>query len=429
MKFRFAAVLLGTATLLSACDGDSRPFSEAVEVSTLNLVGVTVLAPVNSVPDIFLNISQGVQLRVGGIIPDVVEPTILSANGRSWSVSDPTIASITQNGYLRALANGPVDVSLSLGGLDSVAFGITVADETLTTITNINSVSGDTTLEQCLPQEYFATGTFSDGTTRNLENLTWTVNNPTAARLFETSGTSTKLNALSALDQLTLTASAPDGEFLDHPLIVSDSLQSIAILPSLISLDVGEEDSLSASGLYTINSGTTTEQNRQIPITSNVDWTVVTGTNNLSVSNVRGTKGLITGLVAGNAEIIAACGARGDRKPVVISAADSSTELAFKIGEQLVSGGSLTLSRANFLAPIPILASTGTEYDSDNDVTSTVDFQRQDSITTLTPPFVIDGNGTSAPTIRLTATGTATIVATETTDGVAVETLTITVTN
>lgn len=426
MIFRIAAALLGTTLLLNACDGDSQPFTEAVEVRTLNLESVEVLSPTTTVDDIFLNINQGLQLGVRGISA-LGNPITLSANDRAWSVSDPSIASVTDNGYLRALANGSVQVLVSIGGLDSVGFGLTVSQATLS---EISAISGLTTVERCIPQTYFATGTFSDNTSRNLDDLTWAVSNPTNARLFDSSGASTSLNALAAMDQLTLSATAPGGQSLEQSLIVSDSLQAIAIRQLPIILDVGEELNVTAIGVYSDNTGEAIATTREVNITEDVDWVVDTGTDNLSVSNVRGSKGLLTGLDEDNdANITAACGLEDDRVSVDINASGTSTAttLGFKIGNELVTNNQITLSLAANSGSIFILASTGSEYDEDDDVTEDIDFQIGSSTSTTTP-FVINGNRTSTPTIQLTGTtGTATIVATESTDGDAVETITITV--
>jgi hypothetical protein len=428
MKMRIvASAFLCANLLLSACTGDSRPFSEAVEVRTLNLQSIEVVQPLNSLPEIFLNINQGLQLSLRGIAGSG-NSIPLAANNRQWAVSDPSIASITENGYLRALANGTVDVTVSIGGINSIGFGLTVFQADLT---EINAISGATTLERCLPQDYAATGTFSDGTNRTLDDITWTVSNPANAHLIETTGSTTKVNALAAMDLLTLTATSASGQSLDQAIIVSDSLQTIEIRPRPIVLDVDQELNVTGIGIYSDSTGDEVIGTREANITNNLNWVVVTGTSNLSVSNVSGTKGLLTGLDDGEAEVTASCGVDNDRELVEINALGTSTttSLAFKIGNTLVSGNQITLSRSANLGAIPLLASTGSEYDADNDVTDKVDFQRRDSTSSVTQPFEIDGNDTSTPTIRLTAIGTATIVATETTEGEAVEFITITVIN
>lgn len=430
MRTFLAATLLGTAFLLNACDGDSRPFTEAVEVRALNLVGVNVEKPTNSLDQIFLNINQGVQLGLQGVTADD-ETLTLVADNRDWTVSDPAVASITDNGFLRALSDGSVAVSVMVGDLVSVDFSITVANATLSEVTEINALSNSTTLERCIPDTYFAIGTFSDQTRRNLDNLTWSVNNTLNARLFDSSGSATSLNALVAMDQLTLSATAPGGQSLDQSLVVSANLQNIVIRPLLIALDEGAETPVTATGIYAVNGGETTDTTKEADITDNVDWAVASGTDNLSVNNVRGVKGLLTGLDAGNAEITAACGIETARAAVVINGSSTSTDttLAFKIGDQLITGNKIIISRADNLQPISIRASTGSEYDAENDVTQDIDFQRQVSTSNLTPPFEVGGSRTSTPTIRLTATGEATLVATETTDGDVVEYITIEIVN
>lgn len=428
MNIRIIGISLTAVTLLlAACDGDSRPFSEAVEVGTLNLESIEVLPPANSLDDIYLNINQGLQLSLlGNQVAGNSVP--LAADNRQWSVSNSAVASVTENGYLIARSNGTVDVSVTIGGIASARFGVTVANAELSVI---NAIGGVATLERCIPQTYTATGTFSDGTNRTLENVTWSVNDPSNARLFDSNGQSTQLNALAAMDQLTLTATAPGGQVLAQPLIVSDNLTDIQINPTPITLDVDEERNVTAIGVYSVSTEGVAVVTKIQNITDNVNWTVVTGTSNLSIDNVRGTKGLLTGADEGDAEIIAACGLTFDRKPVVVNEEGTSTAttLAFRIGNTQVVGNQITLSLVANSGSIPLRASTGSEYDADNDVTSDVDFQLQASTSSLTPPFVIDGNGTATPSIRLNAIGTSTIEATETTEGEVSEIITITVTN
>lgn len=427
MNLRLQVIILAALFFITACDGDSRPFSEAVEVRTLNLQSIQVRGPANALSEIYLNVNQELQLGIIGI-PGSGNSITLPANDRAWSVSDPSVASISAGGLLRAKADGVVDVSVSIGGLDSAGFEITVADSTLT---EINPIIGMTTLERCIPQTYSATGIFADGTVRALDNINWSVSDATNAELFDTSGSLTRLNATAAMDQLTLIVAVPDGPTLEQPLIVADSLQSIAISPLPIRLDIDVPQNVSALGSYIVNSdeGTT----RLANITDNVDWTVVTGRDNLRVSNERGTKGLLTGLKAsdsGNTNLTASCGEMRERVTVVIDSSDSSTAtmLAFRIGNQSISGNQVTIELDANSQAIPIRVSTGSEYSQDNDVTSKVDFQIRDAISTIQEePFIIEDSGTDTPVIQLRATGVATIVATEVDGAKAVGTITITV--
>ena len=97
MTFGKAAALIGVLFLLGACDGDTRPFTEAVEIRTLNLESLSVTTPENTVTPLYLNVNQGMQLGVSGQTFDG-DTVALSSGDRTWSVSDTSVASISAIG-------------------------------------------------------------------------------------------------------------------------------------------------------------------------------------------------------------------------------------------------------------------------------------------------------------------------------------------
>lgn len=68
MKKQFLLTLvLIMATLVAACEGDSRPFSEAVEIRSLNIRSINVIPPENAGEQIFLNRNERLQFSLQGI--------------------------------------------------------------------------------------------------------------------------------------------------------------------------------------------------------------------------------------------------------------------------------------------------------------------------------------------------------------------------
>jgi len=419
---RFPALFAVLLLAIVSCDGDSRPFSEAVEVRSLNIQSLEVSPPQNFSDPLFLNISQSLQMVINGLNDDD-EPITLSASDRLWSVSDSTVASISENGRLQALSNGTVSVSVSIGGIAANPFLVTVADATLV---SVSEIVGPGSLRRCEPQTYFARGAFDDNSVRTLDNVAWNLNSFALGELFETNGLSTKVNAFSASDQLTLTASVLGAASFDQPLVVADSLVSLQLSPLPITVDVDGQRSLIATAVYTTANPSVADQ---LIVTPDVSWTIRSGTDNVSVSNIRGTRGLLTGLEAGSGNVVRAfCGDIDVEALVVVndSGTSNSSTLSFLVGNTSVTGLNITLDRLTDGLSIPIRVATGSEYDSENDVTEDILFEVITD-TTLTQPFFIDGNETATPTIRLSAKGAATLSVTRVSTGGDPTLLTITV--
>ena len=159
------------AMVLVGCEGDARPFEEAVEVRTENLTSISVVPPAISVDKLVMNIGESVQFGVQGTT--VSGPTLtLDASDRNWQVTDESAASINDSGRLVAKADGEVGVFLSIGGLVAEAYNLTVSDQPLT---GIREIIGEPIIERCLPSDYQATGEFLDGTIRDLIGVNWTL--------------------------------------------------------------------------------------------------------------------------------------------------------------------------------------------------------------------------------------------------------------
>lgn len=358
---RNALCAVAALTLLAACDGDSRPFEEAVEISELNIRSLSVIPPDSTVDELYLNIGESIAFGVQGL-NTAAQTVELEATDRQWQVSDSSVAQIDENGTLLALANGAVDVWVEIGGVVSDTFSLNVSDADLV---GVDSILGDTIVERCVAADYQARGLYDDGTIRDLVAVDWTLADADTdnARLVSSPDINVTLTGLNATI-VTLSA-ALDGFSGDLDVEISDSLAALAITPDTGSVDVDDTAAFVATGSYSgvapgseaVDDGTL----RQIDVTSEVDWSIVTGAGFASVSNTTGTKGQVTGLEAGSATLSANCGTLAANS-VVITVTESVVD-------------SLSFSQGTFYTLDPddddgviLLVSSGTTYDANDQI-------------------------------------------------------------
>jgi len=392
---------------ISACEGDSRPFSEAVEVRAGNLTGVVVMPPANSVEDIFLNIDQRLQFGLQGLTAGgALVP--LDTTDRDWRVSDNAKASVSADGQLRALSNGPVDVFVEFGGLTSAPFRVTVDDRELQSIT---AISGAGSVERCIPQEYFATGFFEGDTTRILDDVRWTLpgtEQNDARVLTHANGTGT-LTALN-VGALSLTATSGN-QTLSQPVEVADTLRTLVITPNPAGVDVGATLAMVASASYRTGAEDEDEPDvlgTTVVINEQVDWVVETGELSATVSNVTGSRGQVTGVSGGAASVSAGCGTVRDVRTIIVSdvsTTSSSSELSFNVG----SPYNLPRSQTNGFR---LRVSTGSSYTSANDISQEVTWTFTNQETTANPITLVR-TGSNAGLITPVSLGTAIVTVTD----------------
>lgn len=397
---RSVTLLLCMSTfMLIGCDGESRPFEEAVEVRDLQVTALSVIPPANSQPAIFLNSDESVQLGIQGLRADGTNLT-LSGTGRLWSVSDTSVADIDTNGLLSARADGITSVFVNIGDLVSSPFTLTVRNATLSAI---ESIDGDTSIERCLPQNYQAVGRFSDNSLRNLNAVSWSIANAVNAQVVTNADATATLTGLNSSELL---LSAAVGSIISTPpasIIVLDTLSALAISPSPASVAVGGTQRFTATGIY-IDEPTALDTpgaaTRSVVITESVNWSVTSDESNATVSNVAPNSGTITGVVAGNALLSASCGALADNQTITISSPDTSGQLSFNVDDPFF------LSQSN-TAGFQLRVSTGSTFSVANEVTQVNDNVIWGLTTTgtTTPIVALLETGVNAGLIQPLATG------------------------
>ena len=355
-------LILLVAALVVTCDGESRPFEEAVEVQALDLVSVAISRPfVEQQADFVINPDQSAQLGLTGLTSTQAAVTI-ETNDRQWSSTNPAVVSVNDNGIITGRSDGVADILLTIGGIESDALPVTVRNQTLESIELIQPVAS-ATLERCLPGEFFAVGRFVDAdqaqtqtqTLRPLFNVSYSVDEASEAVVTATDRSTVTVNATS-LNAVALTVAAEGVDGFTGQLTVLNTLLSIAMLPNPAAVDVDDTLAFTATGTYTADEIAPEEPivgepvplppvgGREENITENVVWEVISGTDNASVSNEIGSRGQLTGSSAGTATLEASCGETAIEQSVTINAVVSSgtDDLSFNeesqeidVGEQL----------------------------------------------------------------------------------------------
>ncbi len=387
------------AMLLVGCDGDARPFEEAVEVRSQNLSSIAVVPPAISVPGLVMNIGETAQFGVQAT--SVIGQTVpLESSDRDWQVTDESVASINDDGKLVAIANGDVGVFISIGGLVSETYGLKVSDSVLT---NVQTIVGESSIERCLPGDYQATGLYEDGTERDLAAVSWALATADAdnARLLNNPDTTVTVTGLNPT-VVTLTA-AISGFSLSLPITISNTLTAIEISPTSGSVDVDDVASFAAFGKYVEADAEATALPREENVTASVDWKIDSGSTYASVSNSEDARGQVTGLSSGSATLSANCGNLASSPIVVIVNDRFDNGLSFlRDSVTMVVGNFTTLS-----------VSTGSSYSSANSLDNDDLTWELSTDSTSSPAISLVDDGTNAGRIQALAVGGATITVTD----------------
>jgi hypothetical protein len=390
------------AFVLAGCEGDSRPFEEAVEIRTRNITALTVSPPAMAVDDLFINRAQSVQFSVQG--RSVSGQSIpLSASDRDWRVTDASVATITDSGLLTGRDNGEVGVFVSIGGLDSELYTLQVSDAELSAI---QAIIGPAIVERCRPEDYRATGVYDDGSVRDLLAVNWALeqNSDELARVASSDDGSVTLTGLNT-GVVDLIASSGEPS-QSRSVEIGNSLTSLSITPSPAGVDVGRTQAVVATGSYIdVDPVAGVSVARERVITDAVDWQVTSGTEFASVSNTEGSRGRVTGLEEGSATLSASCGNVIDTVAVTVSdTSPDPDELSFNEDSPLILPRSLTQG-------VQLRVAEGSTYSAGNDVTSRVTWTVSTGANLTTPVSVVR-EGVNAGLVRPLAIGEATITAT-----------------
>jgi len=247
-----------------------------------------------------------------------------------WKSSDSSVASVGNTGKVTAISPGAAQISASAGGL--------VAQTSLTvgpaSLVSIALLPNNASIALGTKQQYAATGTYSDGSTRDLTaSANWTSGNSAVASI-STSG----LANTRSTGATTITATSGAVYGATTLSVTAAALVSIAITPAIPSTPLGETQQFTATGTFT--DGTIQD------ITQSVNWSSSDPTI-ATISMTSGTRGLASTLALGAVNIVASSGGVSGNTTLTVTAAaltsivvnPSPTSLASGTKQQLTATG------------------------------------------------------------------------------------------
>ncbi len=326
---------------LAGCTGDADEFLQAIELAQLDIQSLEISALRDRT-------QRGESLNYSA--------QAIQSSGNSdftsrvnWGTSNPAIATITSAGLVTALTSGEVQITARFGSL-SASNALTINDATLQQL----ALTAGSTVDVCNAAQLGATGSYSDGSSREIRDLVdWSVNAGSSASI-ENSG-ATK-GTIIATDPRQVTVTLNKGSQTRTVLVsVLDTLSSIAVTAnSSGDLAVDAERQYTATGSYTGATG-------NVEITSNVSWAS-------SVSSVASisASGLLKALSLGSTTVTASCGGKQSASQAATVSDSSKDTLQFLSDSSVVT----SLTRSNdddFNLNLQSVSSSNTKTDRTED--------------------------------------------------------------
>jgi hypothetical protein len=359
----FTVLFTFSITGAVACGGDSKPSTGSLEIdpSTATIaVGATQ--------------SFTVTLVMDGKRSDVTKEA-------TWVSSDDAIATVDASGVATGRANGTATIVGSHQGI-TVSAQLTVSDATLSSIEvapNKPTIAAGTT------QQFTATGTFSDGTSRDVSHdasISWKSASTDKATI-SGGGLATGVAAGTSV----ISASIGEVSGMTTLTVSAATLVDVVVEPAATAIAMGTTKQLKATAVFSDKS---TQD-----VTGEASWTSSNG-DVATVSDDEGSKGLVAGKSKGDASVTAAYKGKQGSAGIVVSSASLT---------------SIALSPANASVPKGIdqvFAAIGSFSDgTTQDISSTVVWKTGDA----TKAAVSNAAGSKGRVTTL-ATGDVTITAT-----------------
>jgi uncharacterized protein YjdB len=213
----------------------------------------------------------------------------------TWSSSATSIATVSSIGLATSVGQGSATITATSGTISGSAT-LTV---TAAVLSSIAVTPGMASIAPGATQQFTATGTYSDGTTKNLA-ASWTSSSTSVATIGLHTGLATGVAAGTA------TIAATSGKITGSAtLTVTPVLTSISVTPNTASIAAGDTEAFTATGTY--SDGST--QNL-----TGATWSSSVG----SVATVSG--GLATGVAQGTVTITASSGSISGSATLTVTA-------------------------------------------------------------------------------------------------------------
>lgn len=286
----------GPITITAQSGAVSATGTLTVTAATLKSLTIAATGNASTVPN-----GLNLQYKATGTFSDGSASDLTSAV--TWQSSNAATASISNaagsNGLVTGVAPGTTSVSAVQGSVSSSTLKLTVTSATLQSISIIPTAPS---VPAGIKQQLSATGTYSDGSQRDLTaEAVWQSSNAVAVSVSNAAGSS---GLASALSQGLATISASDSGVTQQVsfTVTAATLTSIVVTPSTGSVAVNGSVQLTATGSY--SDGTSRDLTGQLTWTSSAAGVA-------EVANAPGLQGLAFGQSAGTATVTATDPATG----------------------------------------------------------------------------------------------------------------------
>jgi uncharacterized protein YjdB len=295
VKRIFLGLTLSGLILLLGCGGggtsnSSNPPSNPSPAATLTSLQVTP-ASQSLVP------GGGQQFTATGHYSDGTSKDLTSSV--QWSSSDSNIASVSGTGMATAVAFGIVTVTAQSGSLQATAtVNVSSAGANLTAI-SLSPAGASIPIHTT--QQFTATGSYSDGSSRDLTGLVSWGSSSTAAATIDVNGLVTGVAAGST----TISATLGTVTKSTTVTVTAPTIASISVTPVGLTLGIGINQQYTATATY--SDGSTQD------LVSGVTWS----SSSTSVATVN-SSGLASTVAAGTTTITATVGSLSDTSTLTI---------------------------------------------------------------------------------------------------------------
>ncbi|MDA8433312.1 MAG: Ig-like domain-containing protein [Nitrospiraceae bacterium] len=280
-----SCIALLLAAVVSGCGcggGDEGPVLVSIEVSPAN-------------PSVPLGVSR--QFTATGVFSD--QTTLDLTEAVTWNSSDAAIATVSDAEGSKGLA-----VSASAGTTSITATSGGVSGHTTMTVTDAALVSIAITpvnpgIALGTSQQFAASGTYTDGTTRDVTaEVAWETGSPSVATI-SNSGGSKGLASSHAIGETSVSAASGAITASTTLTVTAAQLASIQVTPQGASVTTGATQQFKATGTFTDGSAQ--------DLTTSASWSSSDASIAI-VSNLPGSQGLASALSAGTVTVTATSG-------------------------------------------------------------------------------------------------------------------------
>lgn len=253
----------------------------------------------------------------------------------TWTSTAEGVATVSNasgfEGTVTAVAEGSATITATLAGIDgSVSLGVGPAVATSIAVAPLTpSIPAGTA------QQFTATATLSDGTTRDVtEQATWSSSDERAVTISNSAGMKGQSTGV-AQGTSTITAVLDAFSSATTITVTAPILTAIAISPSSPSVAAGRTQQLVATGTY--SDGTTQDLTTQVVWGSLNDQVA-------RVSNDAGSKGLATGVAQGTTTLSATQGTLSGSVSITVTAPILEAIVVTPVDPTISVGGNLQLT-------------------------------------------------------------------------------------